>query len=201
MTPFPVMAGLDPAICQQGRRHADSRVKPRHEDAEHRAVTIACATVAMLVWLWLCLAAAVAGDVPPVPVRVGIHPGFGRVVFDLPAPSDFHVTQDGQHVTIQFDNAGKIASLAGGTRNVLSITGSSGQAELVVAPGAVLRTSRFGNHVIIDVADPIGGATPPARAPPQAPKGTQAPAPTAPAPPQAKVPEQATPVPPPKAVE
>ena len=155
----------------------------------------------MVAWLCLYLATAFAGDAPSVPVRVGTHPGFGRVVFDLPAPSDFHVTQDGQHVTVQFDNAGKVASLAGGTHNVLSIIGSSGQAELVVEPGAVLRTSRFGNRVVIDVADPIGGLTPSARAPPQSPKATEAPAPTPVAPPQAKAPEPAAPVPPPNPVE
>jgi len=153
-------------------------VKPGH------AVGITYSVVAALVWLWLCLAPALAGDAPPVPVRVGVHPGFGRVVFDLPARGDFHVTQDGQRVTIQFDNAGKIASAAAGTRNVLSVTGGDGQAELMVAPGAVLRTSQFGNHVIIDVADPIGGPAPTTRTPPQAKAAppVQQPPPSAPPP-------------------
>jgi hypothetical protein len=35
------------------------------------------------------IAARAASDAP-VPVRVGSHPGYGRVVFDLPGRPDYH---------------------------------------------------------------------------------------------------------------
>ena len=111
------------------------------------------AFLAFLVLICLPFAIALAGDAPTVPVRLGTHPDYGRIVFDLPAHVAYHVTQDGDHVTIQFDNTGKVASARGGTRNVLSVTGGDGKAELVIGPGATLRDQQYGNRVVIDVLD------------------------------------------------
>ena len=49
----------------------------------------------------LAVASAFADSLPPVPVRVGNHEGYSRVAFNLPSPTDYHVTQEGQHVVVQ----------------------------------------------------------------------------------------------------
>jgi tetratricopeptide (TPR) repeat protein len=166
----------------------------------------------LLVWLLLLVplsfAPAFGGDPTPVPVRVGTHQDYGRVVFDLPAKSDYHMTRDGQHVTIEFDKAGKIASPARGIRNVQSVVGGNGKAELVIAPGAVLREQRVGSRVVIDVLDPPTGSVLPASprpgAPPASPPASPS-VPVLPKPPQAALPtaapEPPTPAPPPKPAE
>src|ERR1700722_2828166 len=166
----------------------------------------------LLLWLLLLVplsfAPAFGGDPTPVPVRVGTHQDYGRVVFDLPAKSDYHMTRDGQHVTIEFDKAGKIASPARGIRNVQSVVGGNGKAELVIAPGAVLREQRVGSRVVIDVLDPPTGSVLPASprpgAPPASPPASPS-VPVLPKPPQAALPtaapEPPTPAPPPKPAE
>lgn len=101
-------------------------------------------------------ARSVADGGPPVPVRVGSHPGYGRIVFDLPAHTDYQISQQGQNVTIQFNGALTIGSAKAVPHNVMSIAGSDGQANLVVAPGTTLHSWRLGDHVVVDVLDPGG---------------------------------------------
>src|SRR5271165_1318047 len=98
-------------------------------------------------------AAAFADGGPTVPVRVGIHEGYSRVAFNLPSRIDYHVTQQGQHVVVQFAGNVTIGAANAVPRNVLAITGGAGQAEIVVAPGTTVRDWRLGNLVVIDVAD------------------------------------------------
>ena len=50
----------------------------------------------------LPLAAAFSDSLPPVPVRVGTHEGYSRVAFNLTSRTDYHVTQEGQRVVVQF---------------------------------------------------------------------------------------------------
>lgn len=161
----------------------------------------------LLIVLSVCLlaAAAFAADTQTVSVRVGTHPDFGRVVFDLPpkAAAGYHLTQDGDRVTIKFDNAASVASSPRGTRNILSITGSDGSAELVVAPGTSVREQHYGNHVVIDIVDAgVGGTNSfhppagPAAASPVVPPAAKPPLQATPSPPAPKPPSQAT-LPPP----
>jgi hypothetical protein len=88
-----------------------------------------------------------------VPVRVGSHDGYGRVVFDLPTRTDYQITQQGQQVVVRFTGDMTIGSAAGVPHNVLGITGGASQAELIVAPGTSLRDWRLGDHVVIDIWD------------------------------------------------
>ena len=44
--------------------------------------------------------AAYADSGAPVPVHVGNHSGYGRVVFNLPERLDYSLTQQGQHIAI-----------------------------------------------------------------------------------------------------
>lgn len=154
---------------------------------------------------WACLLAmlltaplvALADSPAAVPVRVGSHPGFGRIVFDLPARADYQVTQQGQHVAIQFNDKMPIGPAIGVPRNVVSLTGGDGQAELVVAPGTTLHAWRFGNHVVIDVLDPGSAGMAPLRQTAGTPG--QAAASPAPALPPSPAPETAATPPPPPA--
>ncbi|HEY2620633.1 MAG TPA: hypothetical protein VGI78_25055 [Acetobacteraceae bacterium] len=148
----------------------------------------------------LPLAAACADGGPTVPVRVGIHEGYSRIAFNLPSRIDYHVTQQGQHVVVQFAGNVTIGAANAVPRNVLTITGGAGQADIVVAPGTTVRDWRLGNLVLIDVADrdaaggapaaqPTGAAQPsPAKPPAPSPNPAAAASPSA-APPAAAKPE------------
>ena len=140
-----------------------------------------------------------------MPVRVGTHPGYGRIVFDLSEPIEYRLTRQDQHVVVQFVGDVTIGSAPGMPHNLVGFTGGAGQADLVVAPGTVVRDWRLGNRVVIDMldADAAPGKTPaaqpapasrPAPAPPPARQGAATPAQAKPpAPAQAKppAPEQA----------
>ena len=111
------------------------------------------------VWLFAgllcCLVpvAAYADSGAPVPVHVGTHPGYGRVVFNLPERLDYSLTQQGQHVLVRFTGDVTIGSAPSVPHNVLGLTGGAGQAELVVETGTVVRAWRLGDLVVVDVLD------------------------------------------------
>ena len=54
------------------------------------------------------IAAAAAHAQPAATVRVGSHPGFGRVVFDMPAPTGFQLSEHGSRVVVTFSGGGTI---------------------------------------------------------------------------------------------
>lgn len=108
-----------------------------------------CRTAALAISL--PIAVAWADNAPNVPVRVGSHDGFGRVVFDLPSQTDYHISQQGQRVVVLFTGDVTIGAAPRPPRNVIGITGGSGQAELVVAPGTTLRDWRLGDRLVIDI--------------------------------------------------
>ncbi len=100
----------------------------------------------------LCIAGTPALAQSPT-VRVGALNGFGRVTFAFPAATGFHLAQDGDVVTLRFDQSANVPS-AGRTRNVLAVRGSPGGAEIEVVPGARIRAISLDSQVIIDVRDP-----------------------------------------------
>jgi hypothetical protein len=126
-----------------------------------------------------------ASALADVPVRVGTHDGYGRVVFDVPAHTDYTLTQQGQHLIVQFSGDTKPASVAVVPRNVLSITSVAGQAELVLAPDTVVRDWRSGERIVIDIWDQRAAptrrpqASPPAAASGPAPQTKAVPTSTA----------------------
>jgi hypothetical protein len=97
--------------------------------------------------------AAFADSKQDVPVHIGTHEGYGRVVFYLPPGTDYNLTQQGQHVVVHFAGDLTVGASQGVPRNVVSITGGVHQAELVVAPGTALHNWRLGDLVVIDVMD------------------------------------------------
>jgi tetratricopeptide (TPR) repeat protein len=64
------------------------------------------------------------------------------------------VTRDGSHLVVHFDGEGSMPGASHLVRNVLAITGGSGQVSFELAPGAGIRTLQLGGRVVIDVVDP-----------------------------------------------
>jgi hypothetical protein len=87
-------------------------------------------------------------------VRVGSHDGYGRIAFALPPRTEYQLTQQDQHVVIQFTGGLKIGPANAIPRNVVAINGGSGQATLDIAPGTVLHDWRYGDLLVVDVQDP-----------------------------------------------
>ena len=94
---------------------------------------------------------------PLIGVRTGDHPGFGRVVFDLPAGISATHLQAGDRLTVRFSSGDPLAG-ARPPRNVRTLSVMPGNAELVLAPGVRVRPAQFGNRLVLDVLDP--GALP-----------------------------------------
>ena len=143
---------------------------------------------AALLLLGLLALPALAQD--RVRVRVGDHPGHGRIVFDWAAPPAYQAEQQGERVLLRFPNAEAI-DLAGArrlARNLLAVAAVPGGVELTLRPGARMRHFRNGPKVAIDLLDPTEASTAaaiaPARAAPRA----------AAAPPREAVPAPAEPV-------
>lgn len=90
-------------------------------------------------------------------IRVGDHPGFGRVVFDFGVPTGFDVVEAGDRLLVVFAGAPALPTADGLPRNVRAIESSAGSATLVRTPGARFRSRGMGNRVEIDVLDPIRG--------------------------------------------
>jgi len=117
--------------------------------------------LALLCVLFLGVATlARAADPPstlaePVVVRSGNHPDFGRVVFDTPAHTTFHVTRDGDRLTVSFPASIALSTPPAAPRNVVSVHSGGTQAELVIAPRATFRTDRIGPRIVVDVFDPV----------------------------------------------
>ncbi len=93
-------------------------------------------------------------------VRAGNHPDFGRLVFDVAGGTEYTLSRDGDRLRLTFSGNPAIAPPAAMPRNVRSIAGSDGGAELVVAPGARVRPSRIGARVVLDVFDPAAPDAP-----------------------------------------
>jgi hypothetical protein len=130
----------------------------------------------------LALALPVAGRAaPPAPaavpsasIRTGDHPGFGRVVFDLPAGARWTLGRVGERLTVRFSGADPVAGVPP-PRNVRALTAAPGVAELSLAPGTRVRSTRMGSRLVLDLLDPR--ATRPAAASAAKPSASAAAAP------------------------
>jgi hypothetical protein len=130
-----------------------------------------------------------------VGVRVGDHPGFGRVVFDWPGSVEYRVEEAEGRILVHFASpaAFDLAPARRGARNLRGVTSDGSRAEIAVAPGTRLRHFRLGNRVVLDLLDaardpaatpaaarpapPPAALPPPARAPAAAiARGARAPA-------------------------
>lgn len=107
-----------------------------------------------LVLALLLMAGASGAQEVRVPVRVGDHPGLGRVVFDWPTAPAYTVEREGGRVRVRFPAANvAVDSVRRLPRNVLALRGVEGGVELTIAEGARLRHFRNGPKVAFDVMD------------------------------------------------
>ncbi|HET7881969.1 MAG TPA: hypothetical protein VFL55_13875 [Acetobacteraceae bacterium] len=151
-------------------------------------------------WLVAALASAVPSatvqaDAPPTAVvRVGTHQGYSRIAFNFSSHTEYALTQEGEHVVIRFPDNAVVGAANAVPRDVVSITGGVGKAEIVLAAGAAVRHWRAGNLVVIDIAPTETSAEKPAAGQAGAvlqAKPAQSPASLSPGPPTTASPEVA----------
>ena len=107
---------------------------------------------AMLVALLLFAAGSVHAE--NVSVDVADYPTFGRLVFHLTGSNAPIVTQRGSRVQIRLAHGEEVSTPDLVPRNVVSFSGTGGVATIVLVPGALIKSSREGNLLIADLADP-----------------------------------------------
>ncbi len=147
-------------------KDADGRAKPGHDGWWMRVCRLMVFALALLGVAPCRAEPAGSGAEQPVPVRVGDHPDFGRIVFDFAGPASWHIARNGAQVTLQFDPASTIAAAPSLPRNVVAMSQDAGGVEITVAPGARLRTMRLDNRLVLDVLDPLPEKPLPAAAAP-----------------------------------
>jgi len=123
---------------------------------------------ALLLLALLWMSPAVAAD--EVAVRVGAHPGFGRVVFEWPSAVGYSVIEEPGRVRVVFDRPARFAS-TGLPRSLpaplLGVQGEGSEAVVLVADGTVARHYRLDRRIVLDLSPagrPIGAAGPSAPA-------------------------------------
>lgn len=94
-------------------------------------------------------------------LRTGDHPGFGRVVFDLPPGVKAAVMQEEGRAVVRFTPALAVEQGARPPRNVRAIAVEPGAASLALAPQAQLRRAHLGPRLVLDIADPPAAAVAP----------------------------------------
>ena len=99
---------------------------------------------------WSCNPAR--ADVPSV--RVGDHPGFGRLVFEFDTAPAYTASEQSGQLVLHFPGASAIPDAPRMPRNVLAATGGDGAATIRLAPGARWHAQQIGNRIVIDVLDP-----------------------------------------------
>jgi hypothetical protein len=95
-----------------------------------------------------------------VVVRSGNHPGFGRLVFDLPNRTDVVVEQNGETITLHFGEA-ELAKAVGVSlpRNVREINANTHDVTFSIAAGSHLHSSQTSTQLVIDILDPKGATS------------------------------------------
>jgi len=93
-----------------------------------------------------------------VPVRVGQHPDYSRIVFDWPQATTYSITRSGSQATLKFTSPGQIETAAianmlpRGFGALKMIPGRQDSTVIMtVPPTAKLRHFKSGNRVIVDV--------------------------------------------------
>jgi pilus assembly protein CpaC len=97
---------------------------------------------------------------PQVGVRVGNHPGYGRVVFDWPFQSSYEAEPLTGALAIRFAEPARIA--VGGNlalpRNVTGVSVEDGVVRITARDGARFRHFHHGPKLVVDVLDPAAPA-------------------------------------------
>ena len=101
---------------------------------------------------------------PSTAVRVGDHPGFGRVVFDLPDGARYELVTEADRTLIVFRGAGMVESPDRVPKNLRTMQTGMNSATLRVAPGARVRPMRMSGRLVVDIYGPGARTNVPATA-------------------------------------
>ncbi len=106
-------------------------------------------------------AAELPADLPKVPVHIGYHRGYDRVVFAWPSPVDYSVTRKGDWVELRFNSAADVdlADLNAHFSNYIgagtvTVDGKKTRVRLAIDPSLRLRHFRSGATVVFDILVP-----------------------------------------------
>ena len=125
----------------------------------------------MLAWrvcLPICIllaggaAAAEVSTAAPV-MRVGEHPGYDRVVFDLPDGMQATAVQQAANLVVKFTAPATLVPASRPPRNALQVTSALGEVTIVLASRVRVRQTRLANRFVLDLLDPTltnGAAAP-----------------------------------------
>ncbi len=111
-------------------------------------------------------ATAPPADRPNVPVHIGYHRGYDRVVFDWQSPVDYTVTRKGDTVELRFTSAANVdladlnahpSKLVGAGR--VTVDGKKTRVSFAIDPSLRLRHFRSGTKVVFDVLVPTAPNT------------------------------------------
>lgn len=93
---------------------------------------------------------------PQVAVRVGTHPGYGRVVFDWPNRTAYQAEVTGDVLAIRFAQPGRIGTddIVARPRNVTGLSRDGNAVRIAATPGARFRHFHHGPKLVVDVLDP-----------------------------------------------
>jgi len=97
---------------------------------------------------------AAAESAVDVPVRVGEHAGFGRLVLDFPETPVWRLERQGDQLILHLPPTDRVNFSGTPPRNVRAIEGGLGEARIALAPGAAIRVTRLGTRLAVDVTDP-----------------------------------------------
>lgn len=112
-----------------------------------------------LVIAWLFAVPALAAP-ETVPVRVGDHADFGRIVLDAPAGARLTVQRDGDRVTLRLDGDVVLAAPSRAPRNTTGLETRGATLSFTVPAGARLRQMRLGERIVVDIPDTAPGPPP-----------------------------------------
>ncbi|MEO3474545.1 pilus assembly protein N-terminal domain-containing protein [Roseomonas sp. CAU 1739] len=96
-----------------------------------------------------------AAEGPRIGVRVGSHPGYGRVVFDWPVRTDYEAVADGDGLAIRFAAPGRpqIGTVPA-PRNVTGLVADVDGVRILARDGARFRHFHHGPKLVVDILDP-----------------------------------------------
>jgi hypothetical protein len=114
---------------------------------------------AFLVALALWMTPAAADPAVPVDVRVGNHPGFGRLVVEFDVRMAYHESREGDHLTLRFDNDVDFTPPAYPPHNIGAVSVGHNLLDLTLHAGVTTHVSWFGDRLVVDVFDPVDTAT------------------------------------------
>lgn len=115
-------------------------------------------------------AAELPADLPKVPVQIGYHRGYDRLVFVWPLPVDYRVTRKGDWVELRFTSAADVdlADLNAHFSNHVdaghvTVDGKKTRVSLAIDRSLRLRHFRSGTTVVFDILVPTAPSTPSVR--------------------------------------